>query len=107
MAHKRSTTAAAAAALFIAALIFIPLHTAQAGENLWGANYFPNVPLTTQDGKVVHFYDDLLKGKIVATPARLRPRGWRRFRSYWGIALEKTFSSIRLASIRSGILLQN
>lgn len=32
----------------------------------WGANYFPNIELTTQDGKVVHFYDDLIKGKIVA-----------------------------------------
>jgi protein SCO1/2 len=31
----------------------------------WGANYFPNVELTTQDGTKVHFYDDLLKGKIV------------------------------------------
>src|SRR3954451_14055199 len=29
----------------------------------WGANYFPNVALTTQDGKTVRFYDDLLKGK--------------------------------------------
>lgn len=32
----------------------------------WGADYFPNVPLTTQDGKAVRFYDDLLKGKVVA-----------------------------------------
>jgi protein SCO1/2 len=32
----------------------------------WGADYFPNVPLITQDGKTVHFYDDLLKGKLVA-----------------------------------------
>src|SRR5438105_3383180 len=32
----------------------------------WGADYFPNVPLVTQDGKVVRFYDDLLKGKSVA-----------------------------------------
>lgn len=32
----------------------------------WGSAYFPNVPLTTQDGNTVHFYDDLLKGKIVA-----------------------------------------
>ena len=32
----------------------------------WGADYFPNVSLTTQDGKVVRFYDDLLKGKAVA-----------------------------------------
>jgi protein SCO1 len=34
--------------------------------NLWGANYFPNVPLTTQDGTTVRLYDDLLKGKAVA-----------------------------------------
>lgn len=32
----------------------------------WGANYFPNVPLTTQDGKTVRFYDDLIKGKVFA-----------------------------------------
>lgn len=32
----------------------------------WGPGYFPNVPLITQDGKVVRFYDDLLKGKAVA-----------------------------------------
>jgi protein SCO1/2 len=32
----------------------------------YGANYFPNVPLTTQDGKTVRFYDDLLKNKVVA-----------------------------------------
>src|SRR5712692_238002 len=32
----------------------------------WGANYFPNVMLTTQDGKTVRFYDDLIKDKVVA-----------------------------------------
>jgi len=32
----------------------------------WGADYFPNVLLTTQDGTPVHLYDDLLKGKSVA-----------------------------------------
>ena len=37
-----------------------------AATGQWGADYFPNVPLTTQDGKVVRFYDDLLKGKSVA-----------------------------------------
>jgi protein SCO1 len=31
----------------------------------WGANYFPNVPLTTQDGQTVQFYDDLIKDKAV------------------------------------------
>src|SRR5437870_2762030 len=32
----------------------------------WGADYFPNVPLTTQDGTTLRFYDDRLKGKKVA-----------------------------------------
>ncbi|QXH49651.1 SCO family protein [Pseudomonas fakonensis] len=32
----------------------------------WGASYFPNIPLLTQDGKQVHFFDDLIKDKVVA-----------------------------------------
>ncbi len=32
----------------------------------WGANYFPNTPLLTQDGEKVHFFDDLIKDKVVA-----------------------------------------
>lgn len=32
----------------------------------WGAGYFPNFELTTQDGVKVRLYDDLLKGKSVA-----------------------------------------
>jgi protein SCO1 len=31
-----------------------------------GSKLFPNTELITQDGKIVHFYDDLIKGKIVA-----------------------------------------
>ena len=31
-----------------------------------GANHFPNVTLITQEGTRVRFYDDLIKGKIVA-----------------------------------------
>src|SRR5262245_56429584 len=50
--------AAAAALLFTTGVA--------AAEHQWGADYFPNVPLTTQDGKTVRFYDDLLKGKRVA-----------------------------------------
>jgi protein SCO1 len=37
-----------------------------AQNSRWGANYFPNVTLITQDGTPVRFYDDLIKGKIVA-----------------------------------------
>lgn len=32
----------------------------------WGSSYFPNVELTTQDGVKVHFYEDLIKGKVFA-----------------------------------------
>ncbi|WP_408733502.1 SCO family protein [Pseudomonas sp. LS1212] len=32
----------------------------------WGRDYFPNIPLVTQDGKTVHFFDDLIKDKVVA-----------------------------------------
>lgn len=49
--------------LFILAMALA--YTASA-QHRWGANYFPNIELTTQDGKTVHFYDDLVKGKTVA-----------------------------------------
>ena len=39
---------------------------ASATQTRYGGNYFPNFTLTTQDGKQVRFYDDLLKDKIVA-----------------------------------------
>src|SRR5690349_5652768 len=42
-----------------------PAADAKADEQ-WGGSHFPNVELTTQDGKKVHFYDDLIKGKVVA-----------------------------------------
>jgi len=32
----------------------------------WHRAYFPNVQLVTQDGKKVRFYDDVIKGKVVA-----------------------------------------
>src|SRR5690349_15247133 len=35
-------------------------------DSQWGDTHFPNVELLTQDGKKVRFYDDLIKGKIVA-----------------------------------------
>src|SRR5215470_2950597 len=56
---------AGAAASGLAAVALLCATAAPAGGP-WGAEYFPNVALTTQDGAVVHFYDDLLKGKAVA-----------------------------------------
>ncbi len=52
-------------ALAMIAAVFLLVRDASAGTR-WGADYFPNVPLVTQDGKTVHLYDDLLKGKTVA-----------------------------------------
>lgn len=57
--------ATAAFILFAAAYFTIGATPAAADNSYWGANYFPNVPLITQDGKTLHFYDDMLKGKIV------------------------------------------
>ncbi|CRL47497.1 MULTISPECIES: SCO family protein [Pseudomonas] len=31
----------------------------------WGGDYFPNTLLTDQDGQQVHFFDDLIKDKVV------------------------------------------
>ncbi len=59
----RLRTSLGAAAMLTGAVL-LGSATAVAGGP-WGAEYFPNVPLTTQDGTVVHFYDDLLKGKAV------------------------------------------
>jgi protein SCO1/2 len=50
----------------VATLWLTAAKPAAAQNSRWGANYFPNVTLTTQDGATVHFYDDLIKGKIVA-----------------------------------------
>ena len=46
-------------------LVCTSLAVASPPGSPWGANYFPNVPLITQDGRTVHFYDDLIKDKIV------------------------------------------
>ena len=51
--------------VFIFAITLIYSRQAHADNKRWGANYFPNLPLIDQDGKTVHFYDDLLKGKSV------------------------------------------
>jgi protein SCO1/2 len=64
MMQERSwaSLTAAAALLVGAAAAAAPAFAA----NRWGADYFPNVALTTQDGKTVRFYEDLLEGKSVA-----------------------------------------
>ena len=58
---------AAVAALVLVVAALMPVRDASAAPegSPWGADYFPNVPLTTQYGAIVHFYDDLIKGKTV------------------------------------------
>lgn len=53
----------AAASAFLAAALLLTVSRASAVS--WGANYFPNVLLTTQDGKEVRLWDDLLKDRSV------------------------------------------
>jgi protein SCO1 len=62
------TRLASGRTMLLAALVGAALYaTPAAADNArWGAGYFPNIPLTTQDGAPVKFYDDLVKGKIVA-----------------------------------------
>jgi protein SCO1 len=64
-AMLRRCSMAAAIAMAAAATSLVPAEARAAGA-LWGPDYFPDVSLTTQDGKTVRFYDDLLKDKIVA-----------------------------------------
>ena len=68
MRRKIRAGLAPRAALCLTALVLAASHAvpAAADNARWGAGYFPNVTLTTEDGASVRFYDDLIKGKIVA-----------------------------------------
>src|SRR6266850_4554228 len=54
------------ACCLVAALWLLASVRVSTDNSRWGANYFPNVTLTTQEGRSVRFYNDLLKGKPVA-----------------------------------------
>ena len=45
---------------------FLLAGTPGSAQQRWHRDYFPNVALVTQDGKKVRFYDDVIKGKVVA-----------------------------------------
>ena len=53
-------------ALAIAVVVASTAGAEAADDRRPGADRFPNVTLTTQDGTPVRFYDDLIKGKTVA-----------------------------------------
>jgi cytochrome oxidase Cu insertion factor (SCO1/SenC/PrrC family) len=51
--------------LGLLALASLLLSAISAPAARWGKEYVPNVPVVTQDGKTLNFYDDLIKDKIV------------------------------------------
>jgi protein SCO1 len=61
--EKRGASGAIAGAVLV--LWGIAATAPASADRLWGADYFPNLPLITHTGKTVRFYDDLLKGKSV------------------------------------------
>ena len=53
------------AAVAVAATAIWNASESKAQNRPWGEAYIPNLTVTTQNGKPVRFYDDLVKGKIV------------------------------------------
>lgn len=62
------TGAAMRAPVVLAVLLglFLVVLTPGLAQQRWHRDYFPNVELITQDGRKVRFYDDVIKGKVVA-----------------------------------------
>ena len=63
--YREKSSKSTVAGFSVLVLALALLSGAASASNRYGATYFPNVPLTTQDGTKVHFYDDVIKGKIV------------------------------------------
>ena len=61
---ERCAFAQAKAWLLALAMVLL-WHDATAATK-WGADYFPDITLTTQDGVQVRFYEDLVRGRAVA-----------------------------------------
>lgn len=51
-------------ACLIVLAFFLLAGSVAAAERHWREGYIPNVPVVSQDGKSMRFYDDVLKGKI-------------------------------------------
>ena len=67
--RRKHLPAVAALLMLIGAVLSFrggPATAAGDAGSIWGANYFPNIPLVTHEGKSVRFFDDLIKGKVVA-----------------------------------------
>ena len=51
--------------IYFSGIAMLFLSAISVSATVWGERYFPNVPLTTQSGDTVRFFDDLIEGKIV------------------------------------------
>lgn len=58
---RRIGRAVCVAGLLVALALLL---TPRAEASRWGREYLPNVPVVAQDGRVLNFYDDLIKDKI-------------------------------------------
>ena len=50
---------------FVSVMLLAAAAQAAAKGSRWRSDYFPNVPLVTHEGEKVHFYEDLIKDKVV------------------------------------------
>ncbi len=67
--HRLSIPVLTALFLLIGTMLTLQSATvmaAETGGTIWGADYFPDVPLITHEGKTVRFFSDVIKGKVVA-----------------------------------------
>jgi protein SCO1/2 len=46
-------------------LLAAALAPLSAAQSPWNGDYFPNVPLISHEGETLHFFDDLIEGKVV------------------------------------------
>ncbi len=65
MRYPRLMAVAAVAAVAVVATAIWNSRDSRGQDRPWGESYIPNLTVTTQRGKPVKFYDDLVKGKIV------------------------------------------
>lgn len=66
--RRRPLPAGTALLLLLATVLTVwttPATAAGDASSIWGADYFPNIPLVTHEGKQVKFFDDLIKDKVV------------------------------------------
>jgi len=66
MPVRNSIRTTAVPALILSIAMLQVLFTPKSYAMQAASSHFHNIELTTQDGQKVHFYDDLIKGKIVA-----------------------------------------